>query len=345
MNDRTDFERRLTTALAAYAEGAPVEVDAVTLTAAIAPERAHRRWSFPDWAGAIGRPTSPWAALLIVLGLTVALLVGAVAAGAFRSDPVRRLQDGRAIVTETPTPSATPAPSASLPIIDVPADLSPKRTADQVEREVVGMIEANHVGLASVPVTVTKITLMPPGATYVYVDGSSGYPEESLSEVSLYWAVEATGTWVICSSFCDEHPVGAYAIDDATGHIGSSATGPTGRGFVVPSESFRRVLADNGLLFIPAEAPPTGVVPSGAIIERLDPRSFGPDLSIGSPLFGTVVWQNPAMTRGGMDWWPSTGASRAIWWAGSNQISAGGEDQIWAVYDAKAGVLLETNAR
>ena len=176
MNDRTDFERRLTTALAAYAEGAPVEVDAVTLTAAIAGRRAHRRWSFPDWAGAIGRPASPWAALLIVLGLTVALLVGAVAAGAFRSDPVRRLQDGRAIVTESPTPSATPAPSASLPIIDVPAGLSPKRTADQVEREVVGMIEANHVGLASVPVTVTKITLMPPGATYVYVDGSSGYP-------------------------------------------------------------------------------------------------------------------------------------------------------------------------
>lgn len=344
MNDRTDFERRLTTALAAYAEGAPVEVDAVTLTAAIAPGRAHRRWSFPDWAGAIGRPTSPWAALLIVLGLTVALLVGAVAAGAFRSDPVRRLQDGRAIVTESPTPSATPAPSASLPIIDVPAGLSPKRTADQVEREVVGMIEANHVGLASVPVTVTKITLMPPGATYQYVDGSSGYPEKSFIGVSLYWAVEATGTWVTCSSFCDERPVGAYAIDDATGRNTADLAWPKERAFDVPSEPFRRVLADNGLLFIPSEAPPTGVT-SRAIIERLDPRSFGPDLSIGSPLFGTVVWQNPAMNRGAMDWWPSSGASRAIWWAGSNQLTAGAEEQIWAVYDATTGALLETNAR
>ena len=228
MNDRTDFERRLTTALAAYAEGAPVEVDAVTLTAAIAPGRAHRRWSFPDWAGAIGRPASPWAVLLIVLGLTVALLVGAVAAGAFRSDPVRRLQDGRAIVDGDPN-ALRHACAERLPPDHRRARRSvAEADGDQVEREVVGMIEANHVGLASVPVTVTKITLMPPGATYLYVDGSSGYPEESFSEVSLYWAVEATGTWVICSSFCDEHPVGAYAIDDATGHIGSSATGPTG---------------------------------------------------------------------------------------------------------------------
>ncbi len=114
MNDRTDFEGRLTTALAAYAEGAPVEVDAVSLTSAIARGRAHRRWSFPDWARAIGRPASRWAALLIVLGLTVALLIGAIAAGAFRSDPAKHLLDGRAILTESPTPSATPAPSQSV---------------------------------------------------------------------------------------------------------------------------------------------------------------------------------------------------------------------------------------
>jgi hypothetical protein len=80
MNNQADFEGRLTTAFAAYAERAPVEVDAATLTSVVARGRVQRRWSFPGRV--IGRPSHRVALLLIVLGLTVALAVGAIVAGA-----------------------------------------------------------------------------------------------------------------------------------------------------------------------------------------------------------------------------------------------------------------------
>jgi Galactose oxidase, central domain/Kelch motif len=85
MNTNPDFEQRLTTALTTYADRAPVEVDAVTLTSVIAHGRAHRRWSLPGRAGVVRRPDLRVALLLIVLGLAVA--VGAIVVGGLRSQP------------------------------------------------------------------------------------------------------------------------------------------------------------------------------------------------------------------------------------------------------------------
>lgn len=74
MNDRTDlFEARLAAAFAAYADRAPVEVDAVSLSAAIANRTPHRQWSFASsrvsWL-VVG-------AVLASLAVGAALVVGA----------------------------------------------------------------------------------------------------------------------------------------------------------------------------------------------------------------------------------------------------------------------------
>jgi hypothetical protein len=57
-------------------------------------------------AGAIGRPTVRLAYVLVILGLVLAALFAAFAAGAFRSDP--------AVLVVAPTPAA-PTPAASTP--------------------------------------------------------------------------------------------------------------------------------------------------------------------------------------------------------------------------------------
>jgi Tol biopolymer transport system component len=90
MNDRPDFERRLTAAFASYAERAPVEVDAAILTAVVARGPGHRRWS-------IGRRSS----LLVAVGVAVSLILLATIASLGGGH--RRLVD---------TPPASPSASA-----------------------------------------------------------------------------------------------------------------------------------------------------------------------------------------------------------------------------------------
>jgi Tol biopolymer transport system component len=73
MNDRNDFEARLAAAFADYADRAPVEVDAVSLTAAMANRTPHRRWSFAS-------SRASWlvvGAALALLAIGAALVVGA----------------------------------------------------------------------------------------------------------------------------------------------------------------------------------------------------------------------------------------------------------------------------
>jgi hypothetical protein len=279
-------------------------------------------------AGLPGRPVL----LMAVIGLlALAILASALVAGA----APWHLSVAPAVVEVRP--------SASLPIVNVPVGLSPKLTPAQVEREVIGLIDANHVGLASDPVTVTKITLLPPGVEYKIGTEAETSLHGGITEDSLAWVVEATGTNVICSSSCSTWTSGAYVIDDATGmHLGGGATSVGGSS--VPSESFRGILAANGLQYDPMTAPATGVVPSATIVKELDPRHFASGLSLNSPMFGTVEWQDRALAKYLTSVFPSPGATRAIWWVGSTQSTASGDDLVWAAFDATTGALLDTNA-
>jgi hypothetical protein len=254
-----------------------------------------------------------------------ALVGGALLVGAGReSRPLLQ-------VAPTAVPTLVPdVPNPSLPIIVVPAGLAPRMTPDEVSQEVVGLIETSHVGLPSVPISVTKITLVPPGGTYA-VSGPDMQDHGSVTEHGLYWVVEALGTSVVCSSFCDEWSGLAYVMDDATGELLGSAGAVAPGGLGVPSDSFRRILADNGLLFVPAHAPATGVVDSRQIVDHLDPRLFRGGMNANGPVFGTVVMENPAMKRSGRVWWPGPGASRQIWWVGSMDQTPAGDDLIWVV--------------
>jgi hypothetical protein len=280
-------------------------------------------------AGLPGRPVLLMAAIgLLLLAILASVLLAAGAAP-------WRLSVAPAVVTVPP--------SASVPIVDVPVGLSPKLAPAQVEQEVIGLIDANHLGLASEPVTVTKITLLPPGVEYKIGTGPDPRSQGGLTEDSLSWVVEATGTNVICSSFCSTWTSGAYVIDDATGmHRGGGATSLGGSS--VPSQSFRGLLAANGLQYDPMTPPATGVVPSATIVKRLDPRHFASGLSLNSPMFGTVVWQDRALAKELTSVFPSPGATRAIWWVGSTQPTASGDDLVWAAFDATTGALLDTNA-
>lgn len=87
MNDHAQFEQRLTTALATYADRAPVEVDPVTLTSLVAHERTRRRWRLIGRAQVDRRPDVRVALILLVLGLAAAVAVGTIAVGALRSQP------------------------------------------------------------------------------------------------------------------------------------------------------------------------------------------------------------------------------------------------------------------
>jgi Tol biopolymer transport system component len=73
MNDDLDFEARLSNAVAAYADRAPVEVDAIAMTAALARGRPRRSW--PLFNGRVS-----WlvvGTMLALLALGAALVIGA----------------------------------------------------------------------------------------------------------------------------------------------------------------------------------------------------------------------------------------------------------------------------
>ena len=85
MNDRSDFEARIATAFAAYADRAPVEVDARSLAAVIARGSRRRGWSFPT-------TRASW----LVVGTVLALLLmgAAIVVGAYLLRPRTTLSGG-----------------------------------------------------------------------------------------------------------------------------------------------------------------------------------------------------------------------------------------------------------
>ncbi len=129
MNARSDFEARLATAFAAYADRAPVEVDPVSLTASIAHRGTRRWWSFPTSRAA-------W----VVVGTVVALLALAVAlvVGAFllRTRPTLG-GGGLMVISQAVVPNDSPFTNATsmrvfafdaatgehVPIIDWPISI------------------------------------------------------------------------------------------------------------------------------------------------------------------------------------------------------------------------------
>jgi hypothetical protein len=350
MNDRTDFEGRLTAALATYAEGAPVEVDAVTLTSVVAGGRARGRWSFPGRAGAIGRPASRWAALLIVLGLTLALLVGAIVAGAFRSDPITRLVDGNAIVPTGPTPasSTTPAPGQtispnSLPTAQIPPGLHPSMTPREAAQQVLDEIAQGEqtLGYVMTPAKIVAIRLMPPGSTFTAPDGAGGTTVDALS-----WAVTAEGTFVLCGSECSVGSSLTEIIPD-DGVSGGGSVGNGSPAYDLPSKTFLSELERQGQVFRPLPVPTSGIRTWADVyaIERtsglvLAPSSLDPILQqTYGPIYGLVscVDQTKGCRALGAD---PAGPPLAIWWV-RFPTDAGA---VWIALDAPTGKVLERSS-
>ena len=173
MNPSGQFERDLERWLEAEApRTAPADLHEVTV------ELARTRRQRPEWLVAlrggafptpIGRTDLRIVVLLVVLGLAIALAVGAVAGGAFRSDPARHLVDGNALVpaspTQVPTPTSTPAPtpSASAAPLVIAADttftdITLKGSGKKVAKFTIpvgspAIAEATHVGKGNFTIT------------------------------------------------------------------------------------------------------------------------------------------------------------------------------------------------
>ncbi len=88
MNDRADFDSNLSSAFAAYADRAPVNVDAVALATAVTRDTAPGRWSFPV----------PRAWLLVGTILALLLLSAALVVGSYVQRPRTTLGGGGLMV-------------------------------------------------------------------------------------------------------------------------------------------------------------------------------------------------------------------------------------------------------
>ena len=244
MTDRLDFEPQLGERLRARGALAARPFDAAAIAhQAIVAAGPRRRVGSLAWpargpviASLAQRPAAAW---LIVGLLLVLALLGVVG------------------LAGSPTPQPAPSPIATPgPAVVVPPGLNPRLTPAAVEAAAVALVETGHVGLASAPVVVTKVTLVGAGGTYPYDSRGNGFTADA-----LIWAVEATGTLVQCSSFCDEDPDGGLVlIDEATGNLRSFVYLTPDNVQDVPGGDFRQRLEDNGLVWTPIAAPPAGIV-------------------------------------------------------------------------------------
>ncbi len=123
MTDMDEFERQFEDRVRAFASVGVRAVDSSAVARAVAAghPRSHRAWSAVRWFGSTfdGRA---WA-IVLALGLLVALLGGALLVGAGlvpstlldTRDPVRPSQDQPAVVGPSPIPSPTPPPASGFP--------------------------------------------------------------------------------------------------------------------------------------------------------------------------------------------------------------------------------------
>ena len=107
MNPKSSFESRVAALISAYADRAPIDVDPNTLTRLVASRRTRRAFS-PLAFGDAGL-----AFVLVVVGLLITLVAGAVLVGAdpFRRDPEEIFKERAIVVPFTGLPPDGAAPS------------------------------------------------------------------------------------------------------------------------------------------------------------------------------------------------------------------------------------------
>ncbi len=318
MTDRLDFEPRLGERLRARGALAARPFDAAAIAhQAIVAAGPRRRIGSLAWpargpviASLARRPAVAWliAGLLLVLALL-----------------------GTVGLAGSPAPSPASLPS---PAVVTPPALNPRLTPAAAEATVVALVETGHVGLASTPVVVTKVTLVGAGGTYPYDSRGNGFYADALS-----WAVEVSGTLVQCSSFCDEDPNGGLAlIDDATGDLLSLVYLTTTDVEQVPSGDFRQRLQDNGLVWSTIAAPPAGIVAERTIVQNLDPR-----IPWVGPILGRISIVNPAATQQHeFRFLTPPAGSALIWWVSVMGSTSG--QWTWTAFDAATGQTVLSNA-
>ncbi len=228
------------------------------------------------------------------------------------------------------------AGGSARPLISVPPGFAPRMTPDSVEQDVLGLMAANQLGLASAPLKVTAITLVPPGTTYPI--GPDGTTRGSIREDSLVWAVDAEGTYAACGATCSAWTIGTYIIDDASGeNRAGAARAPT---TPIPTQSFRSYLAGYGQIFTPAAVPTTGVVDATSVVASLQASGFPTKgARADPPIYGLVTCVDPAkncLNRGLV----RPGHTLAIWWVGFSETPASDGGLAWATIDATTGEFI-----
>ncbi|MEA2674072.1 MAG: hypothetical protein QOI92_1264 [Chloroflexota bacterium] len=331
MKKPNDFDRAVRTWL--DAEGtwkAPPE-----LLRAVSAE-AHARRPRPRWLATIrrdGAAASPPAAIFltprvlafVALALLLVAIIAAAVIGAGSRSPQLAVE---------PTPMPT---------------LQHSMTVDEVTQVVLAELNVDQVGLAIVPPHITKVTLVAPNGSYDFGAGL-----ENIGSSALTWVVEVQGTFVICSSFCDERDAETFLVGDADAQVGGTRGNPAHTTiFNIPSTAFRQLLADHGLLWTAAPVPTAGVVPAATIVQGLDPRlipsssPIDPTPSRDGPMYGLISVVNPSLAQSGspLPVAPVAG-TRAIWWVAAMGPfpKPGGGGYAWAAFDAVTGEQLLTGS-
>lgn len=326
MNESDDLGRALRTWLGA--EGArPAPPDLLRAVAAdVQARRPRPRWlALARRDGAIAAPAvsglgGARALAFIALALLLVAIVAAALVGAGSPSP------HSAVASTQPTAHAV-------------------MTVDEVTHVVTAQLLENRVGLSVVPTRITKVTLVPQNGTYDF-----GAGPEALDTAGATWVVEAEGTYVICSSFCDARDSETFLVGDADGLIESSRPNPSSAPYGIPSSVFRELLAAHGLQWTAAPVPASGVVSASTVVKGLDPGLFpsqgplDPTPPRDGPMYGLVTVVDSAAAQSPGALFLFDGGTRAIWWvAAIGPIpKPGGGGYQWAAFDAVTGGQLLT---
>lgn len=93
----------------------------------------------------------------------------------------------------------------------------------------------------------TKVTLVAPSGSCAFVAPSPWASGELDSGPDLTWMAEATGTFTVCSSWCDYSTAAIDSVDDTTLRVSRGRE----HGWPVPTDDFRQLLASNGGIWTP----------------------------------------------------------------------------------------------
>jgi len=166
-----------------------------------------RGGGFSSRAGTIGRPAVPVAYLLVVLGLMLALVVGALAVGALRSQPARPAgwtATGRMVYDHGNTFTATLLRDGRVLVAGGQNGRVGALGLASAELYDPGTGSWNATGSMGTPRSGAAATLLPDGRVLM-VDGNSGQG----ARAELY--DPGSGTWTATASMVNEHSAGFTA--------------------------------------------------------------------------------------------------------------------------------------